>query len=250
MKEKYLPIGTICILKGRNRKYMIVGFYSLEYLGNVKMYDYIAYPYPEGKLLESQAISFNHYDIINIDFMGYTTDEYNEFNRKLLEPSFKDNKAVTRDILKNIQFDENGVVIYEELSEYNSRKYNQNKDNDNTNVVKNISNNNYTFDANGIVQIDNSFENIENPFIKDFSKETSIKIENKEPQIINGLKFDSNGNVIEDNSTDFSNANNTHYENFETSSLELNEDEASLNSNNELDKPKYKFDENGMIIVG
>ena len=40
MNEKYLPIGTICTLKGKNKKVMIVGVYGVEFNGNLKINDY------------------------------------------------------------------------------------------------------------------------------------------------------------------------------------------------------------------
>ena len=62
MKEKYLPIGTVCTVKNNLKKYMIVGYYSIEYLKNMKIYDYIAYPYPEGLLLSDKTLFFTSYN--------------------------------------------------------------------------------------------------------------------------------------------------------------------------------------------
>ena len=53
MIDKYLPIGTVCTLKGNNKKVMVIGFFSVEYNGNIKMYDYQGCSYPEGILLKN-----------------------------------------------------------------------------------------------------------------------------------------------------------------------------------------------------
>ena len=118
MKEKYLPIGTVCTLKGKNKKTMIVGFFSIEYNGNVTMYDYCGYDYPEGLLL-NRKYSFNHNDIEKIDYLGFKNEEYEILNKNMLkqnaEKTLTLNNLKTQEILKNIKFDENGVVVFEQL---------------------------------------------------------------------------------------------------------------------------------------
>ena len=37
MEQKYLPIGSVCTLKGKNKKVMITGYYSVEFNGNFKI---------------------------------------------------------------------------------------------------------------------------------------------------------------------------------------------------------------------
>ncbi len=84
MQNKYLPIGTVCTLKNGNRKIMIISYFSLEYNGNVKMYDYKGCVYPEGLLLPAQTVSFNHEDIATINFFGYQDVSYQIFNNTLI----------------------------------------------------------------------------------------------------------------------------------------------------------------------
>ena len=114
MIDKYLPIGTVCTLKGSNKKTMIVGFMSIEYNGNIKMYDYEGCAYPEGLLLKNRLISFKHSDIEKIDFLGYKDILHDKFNKILLnntkELDLEDDNKKT---IANFQFDENGVIIFD-----------------------------------------------------------------------------------------------------------------------------------------
>ena len=211
MEDKYLPIGTVCTVKNKNRKYMIIGYYSIRYSGNVKMYDYAAYPYPEGKLLETEAIAFNHSDILNIDYLGYKSDVFDNFNLSLLKPSINKDKSLKNDLLNNIKFDENGVVIYDGINSYDSQSNNQD-------FSKNKSI--YEFDENGIVTLDNNKN--DNPFVHNYSTE-NIASSNSEQPMLSNLVFDGNGVVISDGDN-------------------------SISSKGNINK-KYLFDEDGMVVA-
>ncbi len=117
-EDKYLPIGTVCTIRNAQKPVMITGYFSLEYNGNVKMYDYQGCDYPEGLLLSNKNYSFNHADIIHVDYMGYQNEEYaklnTNMNRQLSEKNADDYH--TEPVFSNIQFDQNGVVIYDPIS--------------------------------------------------------------------------------------------------------------------------------------
>ena len=49
-EEKYLPIGTVVMLKGGTKRIMITGFCSIEENTKEKMWDYSGCLYPEGFL--------------------------------------------------------------------------------------------------------------------------------------------------------------------------------------------------------
>ena len=74
MKEKFLPIGTICTLKNKNKKIIIVGYFSIKYNGDAVIYDYSGLDYPAG-LLSNSFYHFNHSDINSIDYLGYESEE-------------------------------------------------------------------------------------------------------------------------------------------------------------------------------
>ena len=79
MEQKYLPIGSVCTLKGKNKKVMITGYYSVEFNGNLRIKDYCGCVYPEGMLLPEHSCTFNHTDIETIDFIGFKNDEQKTF---------------------------------------------------------------------------------------------------------------------------------------------------------------------------
>ena len=59
MKEKYLPIGTIVMLKGGKKRLMIVGFCMEAKDGDKTVkFDYAGCLYPEGVTLSNQFFSF------------------------------------------------------------------------------------------------------------------------------------------------------------------------------------------------
>lgn len=112
--DRYLPIGTVCTLNNTNRKYIIIGYFSLEYTSNVKLYDYIGLPYPEGFLMKNKMNSFNHTDITNIEHLGLINEDFQNFNNVLCDSSMEADDDIENDSLfSNFTFDENGVVVYE-----------------------------------------------------------------------------------------------------------------------------------------
>ena len=80
--EKYLPIGTVVLLKGAQKKVMITGF-CVKGDSADKMYDYCGCVYPEGVLNSNKNLLFNHDQLESIFYMGYITDEEKEFKNKL-----------------------------------------------------------------------------------------------------------------------------------------------------------------------
>ena len=83
MEEKYLPIGTVVMLKGGTKRTMIVGFCPIAEDG--KKYDYIGCLYPEGVVSATESLLFNHDQVEEIHAKGYTDQEYEEFMTKLKE---------------------------------------------------------------------------------------------------------------------------------------------------------------------
>ncbi|MBQ3423104.1 MAG: DUF4176 domain-containing protein, partial [Romboutsia sp.] len=92
MEDKFLPIGTVCLLKGGSKKIMITGYLikSIEHPNNT--YDYSGCMYPEGIISSRESIVFNHDQINEIVYKGFDQEEYKEFNdkvKKLLEKEKK-----------------------------------------------------------------------------------------------------------------------------------------------------------------
>ncbi len=83
-KEKYLPIGSIVMLEKGKKRVMITGFCLIPE-GQKVIYDYAGCLYPEGMLTSSKTFLFNHDQIKEIYFMGYSDQEEVEFKQKLKE---------------------------------------------------------------------------------------------------------------------------------------------------------------------
>ena len=83
MREKYLPIGTVVLLKGGKKRAMITGFCSVAQENQEKIYDYSGCVYPEGYLSSNQVCLFDHDQIDRIFFLGYEDEEEKAFKEKL-----------------------------------------------------------------------------------------------------------------------------------------------------------------------
>lgn len=82
--EKYLPIGTVIMLKGGEKRCMIIGFCTTT-ADDDSMYDYCGCLYPEGVLSSDQTLMFNHDQIEKIYYLGFVDEEEKEFKTKLNE---------------------------------------------------------------------------------------------------------------------------------------------------------------------
>lgn len=83
MRDKYLPIGTVVLLKGGRKRAMITGFCSVAQENQEKIYDYSGCVYPEGYLSSNQVCLFDHDQIDKIFFVGYEDEEEKMFKEKL-----------------------------------------------------------------------------------------------------------------------------------------------------------------------
>ena len=81
--ERYLPIGTVVMLKGGTKRLMIIGFCSFAGENESVMYDYSACMYPEGVLTTDQTALFNHDQIESIYYTGLIDDEEKQFKQNL-----------------------------------------------------------------------------------------------------------------------------------------------------------------------
>ena len=93
--NKYLPIGTVVMLKNGKKKLMITGYTSIDIEKKEQVFDYSGCLYPEGTINNSVFL-FNNEDIKNIYFIGYNDAEGKKF-QKILEELDRDK------ILKKIE---------------------------------------------------------------------------------------------------------------------------------------------------
>lgn len=82
-REKYLPIGSVVLLKDAKKRVMVTGFAAKGKETGDKMYDYMGCLYPEGVISSEQNLLFNHEQIDKIFYLGYADNEWKELEIKL-----------------------------------------------------------------------------------------------------------------------------------------------------------------------
>lgn len=85
IEEKYLPIGTVVMLKEGKKRAMITGFCAISEDNKDKIYDYSGCLYPEGFISSNQTLLFDHEQIDKVYHMGLIDDEEKNFKIKLKE---------------------------------------------------------------------------------------------------------------------------------------------------------------------
>lgn len=83
--KKYLPLGSVVLLKGATKRLMITGFCVTPNDDEGKIFDYSGCLYPEGVISTEQVALFNHDQIDKIYAIGYSDDEDKKFKVKLIE---------------------------------------------------------------------------------------------------------------------------------------------------------------------
>ena len=258
MNDQLLPIGSICSVKGNN-KLMIISYYYMTYDKELKIFDYLGCPYPEGLLNPKELKAFMKNDIERVEFVGYKGNEFNQFIMQ-----FQTNPKPT------FKFDENGVVVVDpfvksltpkqvnldaykfDASDSRESDYLFDEDGmivkDNTVNTPTSAKSKFEFDEDGMIIADNTtkddtmtigtqtsekpkFEFDENGVIiaDNTIKENNIvsdKANTSKPEFV----FDNDGMIIADNTTNVSLFNNN---------------QAQTRDN----MPKFEFDENGVIIA-
>lgn len=92
-EEKFLPIGTIVMLKNGTRKVMITSYLIITggqaQTKEQKMFDYGGCPYPAGIIESSYAVGFNHNQIEKVVHMGHIDEEQKELS-EILNKNYND----------------------------------------------------------------------------------------------------------------------------------------------------------------
>lgn len=96
MNKEFLPIGSVCLLKGAKKKVMITGFCVKGNETGERVFDYLACVYPEGVISSDQNLLFDHEQIDQIFFKGFVNEEEVSFKTKL-------NEALSQHALENIE---------------------------------------------------------------------------------------------------------------------------------------------------
>ena len=83
--KKYLPIGTVVMLKGGKKRIMITGFCCVNEEKDNNIYDYCGLLYPEGYVYKNQMFLFDHDQIEKIYYLGLNDEENKKFQKDLEE---------------------------------------------------------------------------------------------------------------------------------------------------------------------
>lgn len=81
--EKYLPLGSVVLLKGGKKRLMITGFCVIPETRDKKMYDYCGCLYPEGTVSSDKMALFDHDQIQKVFAIGFSDEEDKIFKEKL-----------------------------------------------------------------------------------------------------------------------------------------------------------------------
>lgn len=110
--NKYLPIGTVVLLKNAKKKIMITGFAVKGKETGDKIFDYIGCLYPEGTISSDKNLLFNHNQIDKIYHMGFVSEEEKEFKtkfNKLIRDLENKSKQETQQRLSNLISETNNI---------------------------------------------------------------------------------------------------------------------------------------------
>ena len=109
MKEKFLPIGSVVLLKGGKKELMITGYCIIpngqeivkDSENELNMRDYCACTYPEGIINSDVAYAFDHNQIDKICFMGYETEASKQVSKSITDNIEEVKKAIVNEIKQN-----------------------------------------------------------------------------------------------------------------------------------------------------
>ncbi len=82
MENKYLPIGTVVLLNGADKRLMITGRVVTRQNDN-NIYDYTGCLFPEGIAAYDDMYFFNHENINKIYFVGLQDEEEIQYKESL-----------------------------------------------------------------------------------------------------------------------------------------------------------------------
>ncbi len=102
--EKFLPIGSVVLLKNATKRAMIIGYLGKSIDNDQKTFDYIGCLYPEGVIAADRNLFFDHSNIDKIIFTGFSDESQKEFSKILI-----------------------GYETIKEISENSDKKLNDNK---------------------------------------------------------------------------------------------------------------------------
>lgn len=84
MENKFLPLGSVVLLKDAQRPIVIIGYTVVEE-GSTDIWDYLGCAYPIGVIDPSKNLLFQRNQIEKVLHTGYTDDEGGKFLDQLTD---------------------------------------------------------------------------------------------------------------------------------------------------------------------
>ena len=101
MYKSMLPIGSVVLIKGGEKKVMICARIQTR-SGDDRIYDYCGCHYPEGIVAANKMLFFDRDDIERVYFIGFQDEEELSLRKnvfeKLGELTIRDNKIVSKEM--------------------------------------------------------------------------------------------------------------------------------------------------------
>ena len=82
MNNKFLPLGSVVLLKDANRPLVIIGYTVVEE-GNNRVWDYLGCAYPVGVIGNDKNLLFQKQQIEKVLFIGFSNEEGKQFLTEL-----------------------------------------------------------------------------------------------------------------------------------------------------------------------
>lgn len=117
--EKFLPIGSVVMLKGGEKRVMVIGYLPMPDDDDLdKIYDYVGCIYPEGLISTDEILVFNHDQVDKVYSIGYKDEEEEKFQESIKEVEKEINEkgveAFKKDALA--ESEGNSEEVFEEKS--------------------------------------------------------------------------------------------------------------------------------------
>lgn len=100
--KRYLPIGSVVLLKDAKKKVMIIGYAVTSPEHGERVFDYIGCLFPEGVISPTKNLLFDHKDVNQIFAIGYSDDEQKEFSKRLDEATKIREEKVKEELEANV----------------------------------------------------------------------------------------------------------------------------------------------------
>jgi hypothetical protein len=86
MNERFLPIGTIVVLKGAKKPIMVTSYFIFSKAKeDDRIFDYGGCPYPIGLVDPNSSFAFNHDDIEKVVHLGYVDEDHKKLSKTLTD---------------------------------------------------------------------------------------------------------------------------------------------------------------------